>query len=118
MTTQRRTVYDVILASNDHPDVETVFKRARKVMPNISLTTVYRSLAWLVENEFVIQIKGLAAAHFDRSDIPHNHVSCPSCGVIHDVSYIDLKKQIEDQLGRTVSHYDLNIYCTCVKCDK
>ena len=47
-TVQRDLIYKVVCDSSDHPAAETVYMRARAVMPNISLGTVYRNLKLLV----------------------------------------------------------------------
>ena len=44
MTGQRRTIARVLTASVDHPNVEEVYRRANRVDPRISLSTVYRTL--------------------------------------------------------------------------
>ena len=44
MTEQRRVIARVIADAEDHPDVETVYRRATAVDPRISIATVYRSL--------------------------------------------------------------------------
>jgi len=44
MTDQRRIIAQVIEASEDHPDVEELHRRAADVDPRISLSTVYRTV--------------------------------------------------------------------------
>lgn len=44
MTEQRRTIAQVIEAATDHPDVEELYRRASKIDPRISLSTVYRTV--------------------------------------------------------------------------
>lgn len=44
MTEQRRIIAQVLQGSSDHPDVEELFRRAAQVDPNISLSTVYRTV--------------------------------------------------------------------------
>jgi len=45
MTDQRRVIARVLSESHDHPDVEALHKRAVGVDPNISIATVYRTVA-------------------------------------------------------------------------
>jgi Fur family ferric uptake transcriptional regulator len=42
MTEQRRVIARVLEGSDDHPDVEELYRRASAVDPNISISTVYR----------------------------------------------------------------------------
>ncbi len=44
MTGQRRVIAGVLSDARDHPDVEEVHRRASDADPNISLSTVYRTV--------------------------------------------------------------------------
>ena len=57
MTEQRRTIAWVLSESDDHPDVEELYKRASAVDPNISIATVYRTVRLFEE-----------AGHLERHD--------------------------------------------------
>ncbi len=47
MTEQRRVVLRVLSDATDHPDADTVFRRAAKIDPRISMATVYRTVHML-----------------------------------------------------------------------
>ncbi len=49
MTGQRRVIARVLSQSEDHPDVEELYRRATKVDSNISIATVYRTVRLLEE---------------------------------------------------------------------
>ena len=42
MTAQRRTVARILSASHDHPNVEELYRRVRKIDSHIALSTIYR----------------------------------------------------------------------------
>ena len=44
MTEQRRTIARVLAGSDDHPDVEELYRRCAKVDERISISTVYRTV--------------------------------------------------------------------------
>src|ERR1700755_3310728 len=44
MTEQRRVIARVLSESEDHPDVELVYRRATQIDPRISIATVYRTV--------------------------------------------------------------------------
>ena len=44
MTGQRRIIARVLSESDDHPDVDTVYQRASRADPRISIATVYRTV--------------------------------------------------------------------------
>ena len=55
-TTQQLTVISAaIQGDHSHPSAEDIYKRVRKVLPHISLGTVYRNLQRLVQ-EGTIQV--------------------------------------------------------------
>lgn len=44
MTSQRRVIARILSDSDDHPDVESLYRRASRVDPRISIATVYRTV--------------------------------------------------------------------------
>ena len=116
MTKQRLLIYDVVFDSADHPDAVSICRRARKVMPRISLATVYRNLNALVKDGYILRLDGEGSSRYDRGDIPHGHLRCGSCGIIQDSPAIELKRHIEETVGQAILRYDLNVYNLCKIC--
>lgn len=56
MTDQRRVIAQVVEQAIDHPDVEELYRRASRIDPKISLSTVYRTVNLFEE-------AGLVAKH-------------------------------------------------------
>ncbi len=54
MTEQRRTIARVLAGSDDHPDVEELYRRCAKVDDRISISTVYRTVR-LFEDAGIIE---------------------------------------------------------------
>jgi Fur family ferric uptake transcriptional regulator len=54
LTDQRKLIAEVLEASDDHPDVEELYRRASAKDPRISIATVYRTLR-LFEEYNVVQ---------------------------------------------------------------
>lgn len=83
---QREAVLKVLKASKCHPTATQVYEEVRKVIPNISLGTVYRNLAMLNEHGDIISIAvGDGHEHFDGDISPHIHLHCRCCGRIEDL---------------------------------
>jgi Fur family ferric uptake transcriptional regulator len=55
MTEQRKVILKVLEDSGDHPSVETVCERAKKIDHTISIATVYRTLGLLDELGLVLK---------------------------------------------------------------
>jgi Fur family ferric uptake transcriptional regulator len=56
MTGQRRIIARVLSDADDHPDVESVYRRANALDSRISLSTVYRTLR-------LFEVKGILERH-------------------------------------------------------
>jgi len=86
LTPQRLQVARVIAESESHPDVESIFRQVREHVPTVSLDTVYRTMATLVELGLVnrVSVPG-GSARYDADISPHHHFVCVECGLIGDV---------------------------------
>ena len=73
LTVQRRTILDAVLATNDHPTAEQVFRAVQDRLPGVSRTTVYRVLDTLVRVSVIK--RGLPALAFSRSLGVEDHVT-------------------------------------------
>ena len=119
---QREEILKIVLDSTDHPNVNTIYERARKIIPNISLGTVYRNLNTLYENGFIRKISNPNGAdHYDKTLIDHAHIYCIECNNMFDVD-ANLLKNIK-ALVETNNKYKINkseIIFTglCEKCNK
>ncbi len=54
MTEQRRVIARVLADSDDHPDVEELYRRCHEIDKNISISTVYRTVK-LFEDSGIIE---------------------------------------------------------------
>ncbi len=85
-TRQLEAVRRVLAASRDHPTAAQVHARVRKLLPRISLGTVYRNLQKLVATGQAMSVRlGDGAAHFDGVATEHDHFVCQACGRIIDL---------------------------------
>lgn len=86
VTRQLGAVYDVLAASQDHPTADQVFQRVRRLLPRVSLGTVYRNLDKLRDEGRlrVVRLEG-GQAHYDAMTDVHDHFVCESCGAMVDL---------------------------------
>ncbi len=83
---QREAILEVIQGTKCHPTADWVYSEVRKIIPNISLGTVYRNLSQLSEKGTIQKLHmGTASEHFDGNPKPHYHVYCTQCGKIDDI---------------------------------
>jgi len=116
-TPQREHVYNVLSQERDHPTAEQVFMRAKKVMPDISMATVYNCLDALVKCGLVKQVNlDRGAMRFCPNMHEHCHFYCENCGGVYDIDLTRARPQIPMPRGFKATHYDLSIRGQCPDC--
>ena len=85
ITPQRVEIFREVARTEEHPDAETVLKRVRERLTNVSLDTVYRTLALFEELGLVSKVDVLCdRARFDANAARHHHFVCTQCGLVRD----------------------------------
>jgi Fur family peroxide stress response transcriptional regulator len=85
ITPQRMAVYKVLIGSKQHPSAEMVCRKVRKVIPNISLDTVNRTLLTLADIGAASIVEGSGdVKRFDGKLETHQHFKCVKCKRIVD----------------------------------
>ena len=72
MTEQRRVIARVLDRSADHPDVEELYRRAAEVDPNISISTVYRTVK-MFEDSGIIERHDFRDGRSRYETVPDEH---------------------------------------------
>ena len=85
VTPQRIAIYKELADTDEHPSTETIYKKILKYHPNISLTTVYRTLETFEKLGLVSVVNVLYnAARYDANLEPHHHLVCVVCKKVKD----------------------------------
>ncbi len=122
MTNQREIILRELRKSKRHLSADELYDIVKKVMPRISLATVYRNLEILSEAGLIgkLEISGRQKRFdFDVSD--HDHIYCVVC---HKVDNLDIERKDVDseQLGAaagyTITGYRVEIIGICPECQK
>lgn len=111
----RRTVseYDGHLTANE------IYQEVRKIMPNISLGTVYRNLNTMVEHDMLSMLYFDGKEYFEGYKPRHSHVVCTNCGKLCDVElplFGWLDDMIRQQTDIEVSDRELLARGICKDC--
>jgi Fe2+ or Zn2+ uptake regulation protein len=87
VTPQRQCIIGVLEGDETHPTVESIFERARAVMPAISLKTVYQTVHDLEAlGALRVLDVGTGAVRVDPNvERDHHHLVCTECGRVTDV---------------------------------
>ena len=104
-----------------HPSAEMVLAMLQQEHSDISLATVYRSLARF-KRQGLIQSLGTVNGieRFDGNPKPHVHFVCTQCSALVDLHQMDapqiLCHQAAEHLGGQVDFCQLMFYGTCQSC--
>jgi len=86
VTPQRIAIYRELASTDQHPSTETIYKKIKDYYPNISLTTVYRTLETFEKLGLIAAVNVLYnAARYDANLTPHHHIVCTDCKKVEDV---------------------------------
>lgn len=86
VTPQRIAIYKELASTDQHPSTETIYNKIRDYYPNISLTTVYRTLETFEKLGLISVVNVLYnAARYDANLDPHHHIVCTSCKKVEDI---------------------------------
>ncbi len=88
ITPQRVVIYEILSSTDEHPSAETVYKKARRIMPNISFDTVNRTLNTFSDIGAAFIVEGTGdVRRFDAGLGNHQHFKCVKCKRIIDFHY-------------------------------
>lgn len=87
-TIQRKLILEQLQTHFDHPGADTIYSEVRKVLPRISLGTVYRNLDVLANKGIIQRLEvGGDHAHFDPNPEIHPHFFCTRCRQVSDLKW-------------------------------
>lgn len=121
ITPQRRFIIESILNDKTHPSAEAVYIKVKKMLPELSLATVYQTLE-LLEREGMLLKLPLpdGKTHYDPSIHPHLHFYCEKCEKIEDIETGD-ERVIKEFLNTKskdfeIKNFTILIYGICKTC--
>ena len=120
MTEQRRTIARVLETSDDHPDVEELYRRAAALDPNISISTVYRTVK-LLEDAGIIErhdFRDGRARYETAPEEHHDHLIDLRSGAViefRDEEIECIQERIARELGYRLVGHRLELYVVPLK---
>ena len=120
MTHQRKVILGELKKSHLHPTADDIYVHVRKILPRISLGTVYRNCEILSEMGLIKKIEGCGnQRRFDGNIGNHHHIRCIKCGRVDDlpqdtISGIDIN--YEKINGYIVTDHTLSFQGICREC--
>ena len=115
LTDQRKIIAKVMSSSNDHPDVDELYKRVSKIDSKISIATVYRTVKLFEEFGILTkhEFKGGKARYEELNEGHHDHLIDIKSGEI--IEFVDdeiekLQQKVAEKYGYTLVDHKLELY--------
>tara|TARA_Y100000590_G_scaffold314290_1_gene355317 strand:- start:370 stop:780 length:411 start_codon:yes stop_codon:yes gene_type:complete len=115
LTDQRKIIAKVMSESDDHPDVDELYKRVSKIDSKISIATVYRTVKLFEECGILTkhEFKGGKARYEELSESHHDHLIDLKTGQI--IEFVDdeiekLQKKVAEKYGYDLVDHKLELY--------
>ena len=115
LTDQRKIIAKTMSNSQDHPDVDELYKRASKIDSKISIATVYRTVKLFEEAGIVAKhdFKGGKARYEELNESHHDHLIDIKTGEI--IEFVDeeiekLQQKVADKYGYKLVDHKLELY--------
>tara|TARA_B100001029_G_C15008795_1_gene422840 strand:+ start:411 stop:818 length:408 start_codon:yes stop_codon:yes gene_type:complete len=115
LTDQRRIIAKIMSDSQDHPDVDELYKRVSEIDSKISIATVYRTVKLFEEAGIVTkhEFKGGKARYEELNEGHHDHLIDIKTGEI--IEFVDeeieiLQKKVADKYGYRLVDHKLELY--------
>ncbi len=122
VTPQRMAIYRELIKSKEHPSADMLYRKVRKIFPNLSLDTVNRTLLTLAEIGAAFIVEGSGdVKRFDGCLESHQHFKCVKCKRIIDFYHksfdnIAIPKSISNKF--TVLKKTVYLEGICNSCSK
>ena len=115
LTDQRKIIAKVMSDSDDHPNVDELYKRVSKIDPKISIATIYRTVKLFEEAGILAkhEFKGNKARYEQLSEDHHDHLIDLKTGEI--IEFVDeeiekLQKKVAEKYGYELVDHKLELY--------
>ena len=112
LTDQRKVIAKTMSESDDHPDVDELYKRASKIDSKISIATVYSTVKLFEEAGILAKhdFKGGKARYEELNEGHHDHLIDIKSGEI--IEFVDneiekLQKKVAEKYGYTLVDHKL-----------
>lgn len=120
-TPQRLAVLGILGESPRHFSVMEIYKKVKKVLPEIGLATVYRALEALVGLGLIVRVHLEDGCHsYKVAPIGHQHsIVCMECNRVMDFAECpieDISRRLSKQTGFAIQKHFLQLFGKCRAC--
>jgi Fur family ferric uptake transcriptional regulator len=120
LTPQRRAILRIIREHEGHLSADEIYDLARREVPRLSLSTVYRTLDLLKELDLVSELQ-LAGDHsrYEAQSQEHQHLVCLSCGKVVEFQCAHctaVHQRLASEHGFSITGGRVEIFGYCEEC--
>lgn len=119
LTAQRRIVLEALWSRPAHPTIDEIWDDARRRMPEISRTTVYRILETFAHFRVIRKVSHPGAvARYESRTGRHHHLLCIECGRMEDLDdpALDSIALPGSPSGFQIEDYSIQFRGLCSQC--
>lgn len=126
MTRQRSAVIDILDSSSEHLDARGLLDEARRRIPDIDRTTVYRTIRKLQDLGLIDELDLLHYKHEGHfyeplPDKMHLHIVCTGCGKVVEMrpeAWARVEREVEAGSGFSIETARVEMGGLCADCRK
>jgi Fur family transcriptional regulator, ferric uptake regulator len=121
LTPQRNVIWEVLRDAGRHVTADEVTREVCRRLPDVNVSTVYRTLELLVSLDLVLEtrLEG-SACYYEVSPEPsHHHFVCTHCGAVghfSDELLGPVHEELTERQGFAVSQIQLTAFGLCRDC--
>ena len=117
ITAPRRMVLAALVEAGSHATAEELHRRVRRSHPDVSASSIYRTMELLAEHGVVQHVHlGHGPAQYHLADEEHAHLVCNGCGAVVELDRTvsaPFADRVADELGfeLDLGHFALTGWC-------
>jgi Fe2+ or Zn2+ uptake regulation protein len=120
ITPQRRAILDIIQKQGGHLSADEIYHLARREVPRLSLSTVYRTLELLKDLDLVSELH-LAGDHYryEAQSGEHQHLVCLNCRKVIEFQCghcAGIHQKLADQHNFKITSSRVELFGYCEEC--
>jgi Fur family ferric uptake transcriptional regulator len=121
LTPQRNLIWEVLRGAGRHLTAEEVAAEVRRTLPDVNLSTVYRTLELLVSLDLVVETRlDGSRCYYEVSPEPtHHHFVCTHCGAVGhfgDELLAPVHEELSERQAFAVSQIQVTAFGLCRDC--
>ncbi|WP_203923536.1 Fur family transcriptional regulator [Rugosimonospora africana] len=118
-TLARGMVIDALAGTSAHLSITAIHQKVAEQRPEINISTVHRTVAFLAEHAVVHQLAWPGEARYGLCADPHVHAICEECGTISEIPAPSLAHAVAaagDATRYDIGQAGLTLFGRCPAC--